>query len=59
MTPDLLNVLGFWFGWSFMFWQNFKIPGTNVTGAGMLLFTASAIIGIRFLKKMFGDDDEN
>lgn len=59
MTQDLLQILGFWFSKSFEFFTAVKIPGTNVTCAGMLLFIASATIGIKFLKKMFGGYNED
>lgn len=59
MTQDLLQVLSFWFTRSFQFFTSLKIPGTNVTCAGMLLFIASATIGIRLIKSMFGDSHED
>lgn len=59
MTQDLLSILGFWFSYSFQLWNSFKIPGTNFSPAGWMIFGASAYIGINFIIGLFsgGKDD--
>lgn len=50
MTSDFLLALQFWFQTAWRFMTSFYLPGTNVTPASMILFGASAYIGIKFIK---------
>lgn len=53
MTQDFFTTLVSWFKWGWELMTSIYLPGTNVTPAGMLLFGASAVIGIRFVKGLF------
>ena len=53
MTSNFFLALKFWFETAWNLMTSFYIPGTNVTPAGMILFGASAYIGIKFIKYIF------
>lgn len=54
MTQSLFQLLSTWFTSVWTLLTSFYIPGTNVTPGGMLLFIASAVIGLKFFKRLFG-----
>lgn len=53
MFASTLQVLGVIFQSAWTLLTSFYIPGTNVTPAGLLIFIASAIIGLHFVKRLF------
>lgn len=59
MTSNFYEALQWWFTSAWRLLTSFYIPGTNVTPAGMLLFGAAAIIGLRFIKSIFSTGGSN
>ena len=59
MTQDLLQTLSFWFTQAAKFWFTVRLPGTNVSCGGMLLFISSAYIGLKFLQGLFSGGHDN
>lgn len=53
MTNNFFLALQWWFSSAWRLFTSFYIPGTNVTPAGMLLFGASAYVGVKFVKYIF------
>lgn len=51
MTADALSVLGLLFGTIWKLFTSFRIPGTDVTPAGWILFTLFVPVVIRLLKR--------
>lgn len=58
MSITAMEVLRLLFGtiWSIFF--SFNIPGTQVTPGMFALFLLSAVVAIRFLRRIFGVDDD-
>lgn len=53
MTQNFLILLQTLFNSAWKLLTSFYVPGTNVTPAGILIFIASAVIGIKFFKRLF------
>lgn len=53
MFVSTIQLLGVVFQSAWTLLTCFYIPGTNVTPAGLLIFVASAVIGIHFVKRLF------
>lgn len=54
MTTNFYNLLTTLFRSVWQLMTGFYIPGTNVTPGGLFLFLASAFIGLKFVKRIFG-----
>lgn len=52
MTNDFFLAISWWFQTAWRFLTGVYLPGTNVTPAGMLLFAAAAVIGIKFIRRI-------
>lgn len=53
MTANFLQLLSTVFSSAWRLLTSFYIPGTNVTPAGIMIFIPSAIIGLKFFKRLF------
>lgn len=58
MTSDVLNffVEFFRLGWNLL--RSFYIPGTNITPLAWILFSSFVVILVRFIKSVFGSNDD-